>query len=30
MVQKMYLSALKWAMRLEGEDVTPGLPSHAI
>lgn len=24
MVQRMYLSALKWAMRLEGDDVTPG------
>ncbi len=23
-VQKMYLEAVKWAMRLEGEDVTPG------
>ena len=24
LVQKMYLEALKWALRLEGEDVTPG------
>ena len=23
-IQKMYLAALKWALRLEGEDVTPG------
>ncbi|HTS25922.1 MAG TPA: ThuA domain-containing protein [Bryobacteraceae bacterium] len=24
LVQKMYLAAIRWAMRMEGEDVTPG------